>query len=378
VSNHGFGSNRTFLNDRIAQDRLIDSLAFLIRYREADGVDIDFENVPKESRLGLTNFVARLSTRLRAINSDYVISICLPAEDANKAFDILALDKHVDLFVVMGYDYHGAKSKVAGPVAPLFRDKKWQTATLNSSVNTYLSRGLARSKMILALPYYGAAWKTNSKLAPSQSLQFLEHLTYKEIARRGDLSSAKLDEESYSKYIVTETDTPGRYYQLWFDDSTTLDRKMDFVQQQGLGGVGLWALGYDNGLPQFWQLIDNRFSKDKGLLLQAARERRRWGLIGWLRMYKTPLIAAAFFILFFLVLGFLLSFNDWRVRDALFYSGSSRTIYAGIFFLLAVAILSFSGKYPSKTLVMAGGLFLGLALALAVSRVVIRRRRELP
>jgi spore germination protein YaaH len=376
VSNHGRSNNRAFLNNPIAQETLIDSLLFLVRFREADGVDIDFEAVPKGVSSQLTAFVMRLRARMQQVNPDYIVSMCLPAADPSQVFDLQALEPYVDYFVIMGYDLHGAASSNAGPVSPLYDGKPWKTPSLSRAVSTYLNKGAVRSKVILALPYYGTRWETSSNQPGLGQALFVEHLTYKEIRQKYDGRVAGYDAASHSRYLIDEEQ--GSFYQLWYDDSTTLDRKMDYIQKQGLGGVGIWALGYDNGLPEMWQLIGQRFGRDRNALIRAARASKRFGIISWIREYKSPLIASCFFLVFFLMLGFVLSLTDWRVRDALFFNGSSRAIYAGIFFAVVVAVLSFSGLVPGKSLVLAGGLFLGLALTFLISRITIRRRRELP
>ncbi|MGZ3899107.1 MAG: CUB domain-containing protein, partial [Bacteroidia bacterium] len=48
--------------------------------------------------------------------------------------------------------------------------------------------------------------------------------------------------------------------QCWIDDIYSMGRKYDLVNQRGLGGIGIWALGYDDGMTSFWNLIQNKFS----------------------------------------------------------------------------------------------------------------------
>ncbi|MDP1747604.1 MAG: T9SS type A sorting domain-containing protein, partial [Bacteroidota bacterium] len=39
-----------------------------------------------------------------------------------------------------------------------------------------------------------------------------------------------------------------------------LGKRFDIVNQQGIGGIGIWALGYDDGYTDFWDLIQNKFT----------------------------------------------------------------------------------------------------------------------
>ncbi|MCH7859431.1 MAG: hypothetical protein IID14_06995, partial [Candidatus Marinimicrobia bacterium] len=40
--------------------------------------------------------------------------------------------------------------------------------------------------------------------------------------------------------------------QVWFDDSLSLALKYNLAVEKDLAGVGMWALGYDDGRPELW------------------------------------------------------------------------------------------------------------------------------
>ena len=50
--------------------------------------------------------------------------------------------------------------------------------------------------------------------------------------------------------------------QLYWDDATAFKAKYDLVNQRGLRGVGLWALGYDGTRPDLYEAIVDKFIKD--------------------------------------------------------------------------------------------------------------------
>ena len=57
-----------------------------------------------------------------------------------------------------------------------------------------------------------------------------------------------------------------RYYngttwrQTWHDDSLSLAMKYDSVKTKNIGGVGMWALGYDVPEPELWNLLRYKFT----------------------------------------------------------------------------------------------------------------------
>jgi hypothetical protein len=62
--------------------------------------------------------------------------------------------------------------------------------------------------------------------------------------------------------------------QYWFENSETLSEKYRWVLRNRLGGVGIWALGYDNGYPELWQSLRENFGE--GWLAEDTTYRSRF------------------------------------------------------------------------------------------------------
>ena len=120
MASHGVAENDRFLSSPAAWNTFTDSIASLIIARNADGVDLNFENVPEKHRESLVNFVTLLRTNLsnKMPNGNVFLSITLPSYSTRDAFDHVKLGELVDLMVIMGYDYHKGKG-MTGAVSPL-------------------------------------------------------------------------------------------------------------------------------------------------------------------------------------------------------------------------------------------------------------------
>lgn len=79
-------------------------------------------------------------------------------------------------------------------------------------------------------------------------------------------STAESKALSYGKQWHTESQTPWYRYQNpgwfqgWYDDKESLSKKYDLAMDKNLLGVGIWALGYDSGYTELWELLKNKFS----------------------------------------------------------------------------------------------------------------------
>ena len=48
--------------------------------------------------------------------------------------------------------------------------------------------------------------------------------------------------------------------QTWYDDSLSISKKYDLALSKNLGGIGIWALGYDEGYDELWNLLKNKMA----------------------------------------------------------------------------------------------------------------------
>lgn len=262
VSNFGGKNNATFLKNLKAQKTLIDSISSLLAFRSADGINIDFEGVSKEDKESYTNFIIEISKSLKQDNPNYKISLCLYAIDWNNVFDIQAIDPYIDFYTLMGYDYYGSFSKTTGPVTP-FKTSQLFGNGLEASVDYYNDKGVDLSKLIIGLPYYGAEWYTNSPEIGAIVSEFKSHPRYhtiKDIYIDSLKTPVQFDKKSSSSYLIIE-DSSKKYRQLFFEDATSLSIKYDWIKSNKIGGVGIWALGYDDGYTELWDLLNEKFSE---------------------------------------------------------------------------------------------------------------------
>jgi len=51
-----------------------------------------------------------------------------------------------------------------------------------------------------------------------------------------------------------------RWNHCFIDDPFSLGKKYDIVNRRDLAGIGIWALGYDNGYQELWDLIAQKFT----------------------------------------------------------------------------------------------------------------------
>jgi spore germination protein YaaH len=257
-----FSGHSTFWASTSAQTTLINNIVSLLNVRGGDGVNIDFEGMGASDKIPFTAFMTNLNAALNTANPNYQLSVCLYAVDWSGTFNIPALNNIVDLYTIMGYDYYYSGSATAGPTAPLYNYQPSYNYTLAKSITFYIKAGASPSKLLLGLPYYGREWEVSANTLPatttgnfnsSRTLSYINNTpgTY-------NATNKSWEGNCYSPYYSYQNVSLWR--QCFIDDSYSLGRKYDLVNQRGIGGIGIWALGYDAGMTSYWTLIENKFS----------------------------------------------------------------------------------------------------------------------
>jgi spore germination protein YaaH len=256
-----FSGHTAFFGSSTAQQTLITNLINAVQARNAKGVNIDFEGMGSSHKVPFTNFMINLCNQMHAAIPGSEISIALYSVDWSGVFDMPALNPYVDLFIIMGYDYYYSGSTTAGPEDPLYNFQTSYNYTLTKSVSYYLNKGASKSKLLLGLPYYGREWATTAATIPSSTSGVgTNTVLFNTMMNNtsGNYSNRQWDATSFSSWFPSVRS--GNNWQAFVDDAASMSERFDIVNQMGIGGIGIWALGYDDGYNDFWDLIQNKFT----------------------------------------------------------------------------------------------------------------------
>jgi spore germination protein YaaH len=192
---------------------------------DADGVELDLEQLPPSAQAGVTSLVRSLATKIRPTRK---VGVFLPPSDTTSAgaFDVAALAPSVDRFRVMTLDY----STTAGPVI----DTGWAVDMVRAVVPNAQSTAVD-----VAFPLYGADYQNTTV----RNLSYLEAIGLANTFHATPTRAASRD--MYFDY----TDDLSKSHEVWFDDTTsTLDalRAWDQNTLPLSVGVVLYGLGAED------------------------------------------------------------------------------------------------------------------------------------
>ena len=253
-----FGGNEltTLLSSETHRQNAINNLLTLVLNKNADGIDIDFELLPASQRDNLILFMQELSIAFHNNIENPIITMATPAIDWSNSWDYNMLAQITDGLFIMGYNYFYSGSSTAGPVSPLggyFYD-------LGYTVFDYIDKTNGQfEKLILGLPYYGYNWPVSDSTMNSETIDNGNAIMYNNANLMSSQYGYNLDTISNAIWFSYQSNT---WQQCWYDDSLSLSIKYQFAKDEELKGVGIWALGYDEGHDELWGSLYDQFHHD--------------------------------------------------------------------------------------------------------------------
>lgn len=215
------------------QARIIQNLMEAVRTKGYDGVDVDFEYILPEDRIGYAVFVSRLRQTMNA--EGYRVSVALAPKTSTdqpgllyEAMDYNLLGKAANSVFLMTYEW----GYTFGPpmaVAPLNKVRE---------VLDYAVTVIPRYKIYMGIPNYGYDWTLPFEQGTSKArvignveavqiaVQFGAEIQYDEIAQ-----------SPFFRYVKD-----GVQHEVWFEDVRSMKAKLLTAAEYNFHGFGYWNL----------------------------------------------------------------------------------------------------------------------------------------
>jgi spore germination protein YaaH len=239
------------LNTPDLQNQHIQSLLNLVKQKQFNGIDIDYEGLGIENSNLFTLFVHNLTSAFHS--NGKLVAVTVEARLANQnPMDWHSLSEVVDELRIMVYDYHAQITNYPGPIAPL----GWVKEILD-----YVQTVANPQKTVIALGNYGYDWQkvddnsgwSGQGISAEQAIQLAkDHNT--PVIRSVGIDERGYDIGSTANFIYT--DSTGAQHSVWFEDNASLEMKLQLVQQYHVKGVMLWSVGL--GDRSFWNNTNTR------------------------------------------------------------------------------------------------------------------------
>jgi spore germination protein YaaH len=251
IASGNINSINGLINDPVVHaTNLVSDLRPLIEQYKFSDINLDIENTQSASESARDNFIKFVSEVKKQLGSGITVTIEISPTDViqNNLIDVKTVSKIADNIVLMAYDYHSTSSFVTGPVAPLSGAGIESEYDVTTAVEKTLDL-LSPQKLILGTPLYGYEWESltqapRSAIIPGTGVVASNNRA-EELLSSCSRCTITLDKQANEKYISYFDQTSNDYHTIFFPDIESIQAKINFTNQFQLGGLALWALGYE-------------------------------------------------------------------------------------------------------------------------------------
>lgn len=239
----------------VANDEILDNDSLQIKISKEisqiaveskfDGVVVDFETsafgfLSKEEKI--TNLYKNLSKEIKNSNLELISTVFGDTYYRGRPYNVTEISNFSDKLIIMSYDFHKARLN-PGPNFP-FSDKALYGYDFKTMINDF-SRDTPHEKIVVALGYFGYDWKLGKDgvsvgLAEPLSLgeiesKFINNCSFK--------NCKKITNNDYESVIRYE-DNEGFFHEVWFEDTHSAEKKIEFLNSIGINQIAFWAYSY--------------------------------------------------------------------------------------------------------------------------------------
>ncbi|BEJ10760.1 hypothetical protein CspHIS471_0101820 [Cutaneotrichosporon sp. HIS471] len=252
IGGWSYSPNFAKIGDPKWRQRFVQSGVKLVEDVGLDGLDIDYE-YPKTAA-DAQGYVALLHELRAALEhlaqskgkppGQYQLTVAAPCGNEQvSVLRIQEMDRVLDFWNLMAYDFAGSWDSVSGHQAALYTDNP-NGNSVDGAVRKYLSAGVAPHKLVIGMPLYGRAFMGTS--GPGQPYNGVGEGSwengmwdYKDLPRPG--AEVVNDHRLGASYCFDRN--TGQL--VSYDTQAISHQKATYINQMNLGGAMWWELDAD-------------------------------------------------------------------------------------------------------------------------------------
>jgi len=233
--------NNELLKDKQKQQQFISEVFNLSTREGFAGIVLDFEYNALSFDITvnrITDLYENFSQAAREARLLLYVTLYGDTFYRIRPYDVEKIGKFSDRLLIMAYDFHKSRGN-AGPNFPMSGDEVYGY-DMALMVDNFL-HVVPASKLAVVFGMFGYDWSEGSSVAQA--------LTYKQAENRFikqcTLQECRITEDALSTETKVEyIDQQNKQHTVWFETSSSVEKKEKFLMEKGISTFGYWAYSY--------------------------------------------------------------------------------------------------------------------------------------
>lgn len=237
--------NLEILDNKNLQEKVISQSIDIARENGFTGIilDLEIQGIPFESFVqSITDLNINFSKSARNNNLTFGTLIYGDAYFRARPYSVKEIAQNVDRVYVMAYDFSKARGN-PGPNFPLSSKEVYGYDFKTMTVD-YL-KDVSAEKLTVVLGMFGYDWEIDNEnrgigIASSKSTLGFEKFMISCVDSNS--CSVSVDPDSKETQIIHTQEN--KKHIVWFETSSSADRKIEFLKSSGVNSIGFWAYSF--------------------------------------------------------------------------------------------------------------------------------------
>lgn len=242
------------------RQNLVKNIMYFVDSYDLDGINLDFEYISEDIADSYLQFLRELSIECRKSQKVFSIDNYVPSE-WSEFYDREQQALLADYLIIMNYDEHTVGSTEAGSVSSL--------GYAEQAIKDTLAQAKDASRVINGMPLYTRVWCETPEASSDGTGVYVEDAANGNYYLSTEAVTMETAKKAYKEAGVKPSfdEATGQnfvtyskgdsIYMIWLEDKTSVQSRLELMNQYELGGAAYWALGQETD--DIWKVISEYF-----------------------------------------------------------------------------------------------------------------------
>ena len=209
-------------------DKVIAKYLFYTCLCNADGINIDYEDLRKSDRDSFSAFMSKLGYYCDELGLTLAVDTSTP-ESYNTMYNWQSLASSCDYLIPMTYVEHMGNS--VGSISSY----GWYSNRINKLIN---EEGVPKEQILMGVPFFSRIYYLNS----SGSISSSSTITMKSLRSRIESLKVTPVWNIEAQQFIAEYPSTDKTVKVWLEDEHSIAARINYVLESDIAGTACWAL----------------------------------------------------------------------------------------------------------------------------------------